>query len=90
MTPRDRSRPTKHEEQHHWQTSGAAFYQLHLLLDAHYKAQAGLADMIAKRIMALGGISIAMASDIAEITKIRAHRGPRGHADTACPPARNA
>jgi starvation-inducible DNA-binding protein len=66
-------------KKHHWQMSGATFYQLHLLLDKHYEEQAALVDLIAERIMALGGISIAMAPDVAEMTKIP--RPPRGRED---------
>ena len=66
-------------KKHHWQMSGATFYQLHLLLDKHYEEQANLVDMIAERIMALGGISIAMAPDVAEMTKIP--RPPKGRED---------
>ena len=66
-------------KKHHWQMSGATFYQLHLLLDAHYEKQAELVDMIAERIMTLGGISIAMAPDVAESTKIP--RPPKGRED---------
>jgi starvation-inducible DNA-binding protein len=66
-------------KKHHWQMSGATFYQLHLLLDAHYEAQAELVDMIAERIMALGGISIAMAPDVAEMTQVP--RPPKGRED---------
>jgi starvation-inducible DNA-binding protein len=66
-------------KKHHWQMSGATFYQLHLLLDAHYEAQVVLVDMIAERVMALGGISIAMAADVAEMTKIP--RPPKGRED---------
>ena len=66
-------------KKHHWQMSGATFYQLHLLLDKHYEEQANLVDMIAERIMALGGISIAMAADVAEMTTIA--RPPRGRED---------
>ena len=66
-------------KKHHWQMSGATFYQLHLLLDKHYEEQAILVDMIAERIMALGGISIAMAPDVAEATKIP--RPPKGRED---------
>ena len=66
-------------KKHHWQMSGATFYQLHLLLDKHYEEQANLVDMIAERIMALGGISIAMAADVAEMTTIP--RPPRGRED---------
>lgn len=66
-------------KKHHWQMSGITFYQLHLLLDKHYEEQAALVDMIAERIMALGGISIAMAHDVAEMTKIP--RPPKGRED---------
>ena len=66
-------------KKHHWQMSGATFYQLHLLLDKHYEEQAVLVDTIAERIMALGGISIAMAADVAEMTTIP--RPPRGRED---------
>ncbi len=66
-------------KKHHWQMSGATFYQLHLLLDKHYEEQAALVDLIAERIMALGGISIAMAPDVAETTKIP--RPPKGRED---------
>ena len=66
-------------KKHHWQMSGVTFYQLHLLLDKHYEEQADLVDMIAERIMALGGISIAMAPDVAELTTIP--RPPKGRED---------
>ena len=66
-------------KKHHWQMSGATFYQLHLLLDKHYEEQAALVDMISERIMALGGISIAMAADVAEMTRIP--RPPKGRED---------
>ncbi len=66
-------------KKHHWQMSGVTFYPLHLLLDKHYEEQAKLVDMIAERIMALGGISIAMAPDVAEMTNIP--RLPRGRED---------
>lgn len=66
-------------KKHHWQMSGATFYQLHLLLDKHYEAQAAIVDTIAERIMMLGGISIAMAPDVAEMTTIP--RPPKGRED---------
>ncbi len=66
-------------KKHHWQMSGATFYQLHLLLDKHYEEQAELVDLLAERIMALGGISIAMAPDVAEMTTIP--RPPKGRED---------
>lgn len=54
----------------HWQTSGATFYQLHLLFDKHYNEQAELVDLIAERIQVLGGLSVAMASEVVEFSKI--------------------
>ncbi|MFZ0798311.1 MAG: DNA starvation/stationary phase protection protein [Terriglobales bacterium] len=60
----------------HWQVSGATFYQLHLLFDKHFGEQSELVDTIAERIQLLGGISIAMAADVAETTRIP--RPPKG------------
>jgi starvation-inducible DNA-binding protein len=60
----------------HWQVSGATFYQLHLLFDKHYEEQSELVDTIAERIQLLGGISIAMAADVEELTRIP--RPPKG------------
>jgi starvation-inducible DNA-binding protein len=60
----------------HWQVAGPTFYQLHLLYDKHYDEQVELVDSIAERIQLLGGISLAMAADIAETTQIE--RPPRG------------
>ena len=57
-------------KKHHWQVSGHTFYQLHLLFDKHAEEQGELVDEIAERIMLLGGISIAMAHDVAETTRI--------------------
>jgi len=63
-------------KKHHWQVAGPTFYQLHLLLDKHYEEQNELVDTIAERIQSLGGISLAMAADVAETTIIP--RPPRG------------
>jgi len=60
----------------HWQVAGPTFYQLHLLYDKHYDEQVELVDSIAERIQLLGGISIAIAADVAETTQIE--RAPRG------------
>src|SRR6202163_5154360 len=60
----------------HWQVAGPTFYQLHLLFDKHYGEQSELVDTSAERIQLLGGISIAMAGDVAETTRIE--RPPRG------------
>jgi starvation-inducible DNA-binding protein len=63
-------------KKHHWQVSGPTFYQLHLLFDKHFGEQNELVDQIAERIMMLGGVSIAMAADVAETTSIP--RPPKG------------
>ena len=60
----------------HWQVSGPTFYQLHLLFDKHFNEQVEIVDAIAERIQLLGGVSIAMAADVAETTRIE--RPPRG------------
>jgi len=63
-------------KKHHWQLAGPTFYQLHLLFDRHYEQQNESVDAIAERIQLLGGVSIAMAHDVAEATLIP--RPPRG------------
>src|SRR6195256_1295238 len=63
-------------KKHHWQVAGPTFYQLHLLYDKHHGEQDELVDTIAERIQLLGGISLAMAADVAETTMIP--RPPRG------------
>lgn len=63
-------------KKHHWQVSGKTFYQLHLLFDKHFGEQAEMVDQIAERIQSLGGLSYAMAADVAENTNIP--RPPKG------------
>lgn len=63
-------------KKHHWQVAGATFHQLHLLFDKHYEEQNALVDLIAERIQMLGGVSLAMAPDVAEATLIP--RPPKG------------
>lgn len=63
-------------KKHHWQVAGPTFYQLHLLYDKHYAEQSRLVDEIAERIQLLGGLAVAMAADVAEMTHIE--RPPRG------------
>jgi starvation-inducible DNA-binding protein len=63
-------------KKHHWQVAGPTFYQLHLLFDKHFEEQVEIVDSIAERIQLLGGVSIAMGGDVAEITRIQ--RPPRG------------
>src|SRR5262245_61946434 len=63
-------------KKHHWQLAGPTFYPLHLLFDKHYEEQNELVDTLAERIQSLGGITLAMAPDVAETTIIP--RPPRG------------
>jgi starvation-inducible DNA-binding protein len=63
-------------KKHHWQVAGPTFYQLHLLFDKHYEEQNEIVDAIAERVQLLGGVSIAMAPDVAEMTLIP--RPPKG------------
>ena len=63
-------------KKHHWQVSGPTFYQLHLLFDKHFGEQNEVVDLIAERIMMLGGVSLAMSADVAETTLVP--RPPRG------------
>jgi len=66
-------------KKHHWQVAGPTFYQLHLLFDKHHDLQNELVDKIAERIQLLGGVSVAMAHDVAETTLIP--RPPKGRED---------
>lgn len=66
-------------KKHHWQLLGPTFYQLHLLFDKHSGEQSAFVDAIAERIQTLGGVSLAMGGDIAEMTLIP--RPPRGRED---------
>ncbi len=68
-------------KKHHWQVSGPTFYPLHLLFDKHAGEQSELVDLLAERIMTLGGVCYAMAHDVAENTKI-----PRPPKDREEPP----
>ena len=63
-------------KKHHWQVAGPTFRQLHLLFDKHYGQQNDLVDKIAERIQMLGGVTIAMAHDVADTTLIP--RPPKG------------
>jgi len=63
-------------KKHHWQVAGPTFYSLHLLFDKHAGEQNELVDLLAERIQLLGGISVAMAHDVAETSLLP--RVPRG------------
>jgi len=60
----------------HWTMRGPTFYQLHLLMDEHAKAQYALIDEIAERIQQLGAIAVGDPRHVAELTSIdRPHDG---------------
>ncbi|MEK6399154.1 MAG: DNA starvation/stationary phase protection protein [Terriglobus sp.] len=63
-------------KKHHWQVAGPTFYQLHLLFDKHFDEQVEIVDTIAERIQLLGGVTIAMGGDVAELSRIA--KPPRG------------
>src|SRR6266851_3776733 len=63
-------------KKHHWQVAGPTFDQLHLLFDKHYDEQNEVVDAVAERIQLLGGVSVAMAHDVAETTLVP--RAPKG------------
>jgi starvation-inducible DNA-binding protein len=65
----------------HWQTSGATFYELHLLFDKHYEEQLELMDALAERVQALGGVALALSHDVVEESRIA--RAPRGREKVA-------
>lgn len=63
-------------KKHHWQVSGVTFHELHLLFDKHYEEQVALVDALAERIQILGGVSVALPQDVAEMTRVA--RPPKG------------
>jgi len=71
---------------HHWQVAGPTFYALHLLFDKHHDEQHALIDTIAERIQLLGGVSLAVAHDVAETTLIP--RPPKGREEVTVQIAR--
>jgi starvation-inducible DNA-binding protein len=60
----------------HWQTSGAAFYGLHLMFDKHYEQQLELIDSLAERVQILGGVALATAHDVVQESRLA--RAPSG------------
>ncbi|MDE2357433.1 MAG: DNA starvation/stationary phase protection protein [Alphaproteobacteria bacterium] len=68
-------------KKHHWQTSGEQFYELHLLFDKHYNEQVDATDALAERVQALGGVAIAAAHDVIEVSRIP--RPPRDRESAA-------
>jgi starvation-inducible DNA-binding protein len=50
--------------------TGPTFYQLHLLFDKHYEEQLELVDALAERVQILGGVALAMAHDVSELSRL--------------------
>ena len=73
-------------KKHQWQASGQPFCSIHLLFDKHCVEQSTLVDLLAERVQTLGGVTIAMAPDVAQATHIP--RAPKGREDTATQIAR--
>jgi starvation-inducible DNA-binding protein len=67
-------------KKHHWQTSGIAFSQLHLLFDKFTAEQGELADELAERVQTLGGVALAATHDVVEATIV-----PRATRDRETP-----
>lgn len=63
-------------KKHHWQVAGPTFYPLHQLFDQHFVDQSKLVDLLAERIQTLGGVTVAMGADVAEMTLVP--RAPKG------------
>jgi starvation-inducible DNA-binding protein len=57
-------------KKHHWQVAGPTFYQLHLAFDKHASEQAEIVDSLAERVQTLGGVAVAMAGDVSQMTQI--------------------
>lgn len=57
-------------KKHQWQVSGSNVFSMHQLFDKHFEAQSSLVDLLAERVQTLGGVTIAMAQDVAEATLI--------------------
>jgi starvation-inducible DNA-binding protein len=66
-------------KKYHWQTAGTASDLLRRLFANHAERQSELVDAIAERVQALGGVSVAMAHDVADVTLIP--RAPMGRED---------
>jgi starvation-inducible DNA-binding protein len=69
-------------KKHQWQVTGRNFYSLQLLFEKSGQEQMRLADLLAERIVALGGDPVAMPHDIARMTRLaRPPKGPETAAD---------
>lgn len=60
---------------HHWIVEGAQFFELHLLLEAHYTELHDQFDVIAERINAIGGLPVTNPAEIQEQSYVQ-HEPP--------------
>jgi len=49
---------------HHWIAEGAEFFELHLLLEEHYTQLHDQYDLVAERIVTLGGLPVSSPTDL--------------------------
>ncbi len=49
---------------HHWIVEGAQFFEIHLLLEAHYTELHDQYDIIAERLVALGGLPVSGPAEV--------------------------
>src|SRR5512140_2880579 len=57
-------------KQAHWNVKGASFIALHRLLDEVYAGVSEYADLLAERIVQLGGIAVGTAREVAERSEL--------------------
>lgn len=60
---------------HHWIVEGAQFFELHLLLEAHYTELHDQFDVIAERIVSLGGLPVTAPGEIEQQSYVK-HEPP--------------
>ena len=60
---------------HHWIVEGAQFLELHLLLEAHYTELHDQFDVVAERIVALGGLPVSGPAEVEKAAYIQ-HEEP--------------
>ena len=56
---------------HHWIVEGAQFLELHLLLEAHYTELHTQLDLVAERLVALGGLPVTAPAAIEKLAYVK-------------------
>jgi starvation-inducible DNA-binding protein len=57
-------------QKHRWQVTGATFRQMHRLFGHHFKKQNKLVHLLGDRVQTLGGVSVVVPNDVAQMTQI--------------------